>query len=87
MEPIRFKCEKVIRLFSPNLFLCLDDYPGVGYAFTRPPLEVIIDRECPEGWEKYPIYFSPYVLCAKLVNRPVYLTYKKNEKFYDVLLQ
>ncbi|ABP73421.1 hypothetical protein [Acidianus bottle-shaped virus] len=87
MEPIHFKCEKVIRLFYPDLFLCLDDYPGAGYAFTRPPLEVIIDKKCPEGWEKKSIYFSPYVLCTKLINRPVELTYERNGKFYHVLLQ
>lgn len=87
MDEIHFKCEKLVKLFYPNLTLCLYDLPGPGYAFTKPPLEVIVDTECPEGWEKSPIYFSPYVLCTKPVNRPVYLTYERNGKYYEVLLQ
>lgn len=87
MEPIHFYCQKIINLFYPHLTLCLDDYPGVGYAFTNPPLEVIIGNECPNNWEKTSIYFSPYLLCAKVVNRPVILTYKKDNKYYEVRLE
>lgn len=87
MEPIHFKCEKIIRLFYPNLFLCLDNYPGVGYTFSKPPFEVMIDKECPDGWEKQSIYFSPYLLCTKPVNRPVEISYVKNGKVYTLLLE
>lgn len=87
MEPVRFVCEKVISLFSPRLVLCLDDYPGVGYAFSRPPLEVVVDTRCPDNYQKVPLYFSPYTLCQKVVKRPVILTYKKDGKMYDTFLE
>ncbi|ALG96778.1 hypothetical protein [Acidianus bottle-shaped virus 2 strain ABV2] len=87
MEPIHFKCDKIINVFYPKFILCLDDYPGAGYAFTRPPLEVMVSNECPEGWDKYTMYFSPYLLCAKIIHRPVILTYKRGNKFYETRLE